>query len=139
MTLSVSQLADLPQAAQQLLAFAGSRKIFLFQGEMGAGKTTFIKAICDVLGVGAPVSSPTFALVNEYEYPEGLIYHFDCYRLKSASEALDIGFEEYLASGEYCFIEWPDKVEPLWPDQYVQIAIESINPQTRKIDLVLVG
>lgn len=139
MILSVSHLADLPQAARNLLDFAGQRKIFLFHGEMGAGKTTFIKAISNILGATGPVSSPTFALVNEYEYPGGLIYHFDCYRLKSVNEAFDIGLEEYLASGDYCFIEWPDKVEALWPDQYVNVSIQTLDPQSRSISIELVG
>ncbi|MFM6976928.1 MAG: tRNA (adenosine(37)-N6)-threonylcarbamoyltransferase complex ATPase subunit type 1 TsaE [Sphingobacteriaceae bacterium] len=139
MTLSVAQLAELPAAAQKILEYAGKHKIFLFHGEMGAGKTTFIKAFCAALGVNNGVSSPTFALVNEYEYPEGLIYHFDCYRLKSASEALDIGFEEYLASGQYCFIEWPEKVEPLWPHQYLSVTIQAHGPDTRTIQVEQVG
>lgn len=129
------ELSQLSSIAKQILAEAGQQKIFLFDGEMGAGKTTLIKAICAQLGVTGLVSSPTFALVNEYVYPEGLIYHFDAYRLKNPVEALDMGFEEYLSSGHYCFIEWSEKIEALWPQQYVRISLSPIDSQTRKISL----
>lgn len=138
MIIPLSDLSELPFGAQKLLKYAAGSRVFLLKGEMGAGKTTFIKAVCAELGVKNPVSSPTFALVNEYEYPDGLVYHFDCYRLKSANEALDIGFEEYLASGEYCFIEWPEKVEALWPSTYALITIEFINPNSRMLSVQIV-
>lgn len=135
MILALSELTDLPKAAQSLLDYASGNKIFLFKGDMGAGKTTFIKAICSALGVKSPVNSPTFALVNEYEYPGGLIYHFDCYRLKTAVEALDMGFEEYVASGAYCFIEWPEKIEGLWPEKYVLVSLQATDAHTRQISV----
>ncbi len=139
MTLNLFAISDLPQAARQILDFAGDEKVFLFFGEMGAGKTTSIKALCTELGVSDAVSSPTFALINEYEYPGGLIYHFDCYRLKNPVEALDFGIEEYLSSGAYCFIEWPEKIEGLWPDSYMAVSITSLNQDERQIHLEHVG
>lgn len=135
MIITVPDLNHLPQAAQQLLANAGRNKVFLFFGEMGAGKTTLIKAICEALGVETAVSSPTFSLVNEYEYPEGLIYHFDCYRLKSPTEALDFGIEEYLYSGEYCLVEWPEKIEGLWPEAYVKVSVKVDDGGNRQITI----
>ncbi len=132
-------LSELPLIARKVLAAAQSPKVVLFFGEMGAGKTTLIKEICVALGTTNPVSSPTFSLVNEYEYPEGLIYHFDCYRLKTPTEALDMGIEEYLYSGNYCFIEWPEKIEGLWPEKYVKLTLSSIDPKTREIALEMVG
>lgn len=137
MTIPVADLSALPNAAQTFLNALNGEKIILFHGEMGAGKTTFIKAICEALGVEAPVSSPTFALVNEYEYPGGLIYHFDCYRLKKASEALDFGLEEYLDSGNYCFIEWPEKIADFWPTHYAEVYITALDQHRRNISLEL--
>ena len=95
MTLTATSLSDLQSIAQQLLSFAGTNRIFLFHGDMGAGKTTFIKALCAELGVKSAVSSPTFAIVNEYQSEQNRIYHFDFYRLKTQTEALDMGCEEY--------------------------------------------
>ena len=113
----------LSEAASALLNFAANEKIFLFEGEMGAGKTTFIKEICRKLGVLDTASSPTYSIVNEYEYPGGKVYHFDFFRIKNENEAFDIGFEEYLDSGEYCFIEWPEMIQNLWPLHYIRIRI----------------
>lgn len=124
MNVIVSALEELPELARKLLLFAGEHRILVFYGEMGTGKTTFIKAICKELGVEATVSSPTFSIVNEYGYPHGLVYHFDFYRLKDQSEAFDMGYEEYFYSGEYCFIEWPEKIPDLLPDQMVRVALE---------------
>jgi tRNA threonylcarbamoyladenosine biosynthesis protein TsaE len=137
MIISVSDLSALPAAARTLLSAMKDQKVFLFHGEMGAGKTTFIKAICAELGVATAVSSPTFALVNEYEYPGGLIYHFDCYRLKKANEALDFGLEEYLDSGHYCFIEWPEKIAEFWPASYVDVYLSTLDEHLREIRLEL--
>ncbi|MEY3678268.1 MAG: tRNA ((37)-N6)-threonylcarbamoyltransferase complex ATPase subunit type 1 TsaE [Bacteroidota bacterium] len=139
MQVVVSDLIALKEAAAQLISFAGERRVFLFNGEMGAGKTTFIKAICEYLGVSSTVSSPTFALINEYEYPSGLVYHFDCYRLKQPTEALDFGLEEYLDSGSYCFIEWPEKIAAYWPQSYVQVSIKPLNDREREMSFNLVG
>lgn len=109
-----------------ILHDAEPHRVFAFEGQMGAGKTTFIKHLCEQMGTDDVVNSPTFAIVNVYDvalpYP-GEVYHFDCYRLKDIREAMDFGAEEYLYSGNYCFIEWPDKIEPLLPDDTVYIRI----------------
>src|SRR4051812_18460089 len=99
---------DLPRIAAQLLAFAGDCRIYLFDGPMGAGKTTLIKVICETLGVTSPMGSPSFSIVNEYESPAGRLCHIDLYRVKNADELAELGMEEYLDSGDYCFIEWPE-------------------------------
>jgi tRNA threonylcarbamoyladenosine biosynthesis protein TsaE len=135
MEIDVASIEQLPNAAKQIIDFAGSQKILLFYGEMGAGKTTFIKAFCAALGVEDTVSSPTFSIVNEYNYPDGKIFHFDCYRLKNQYEALDIGFEEYLYSGNYCLIEWPEKVPDLLPEHYLKILLEVQPDQKRKLTI----
>ena len=119
----IETINDLPLAAGKLLAFAGQERIFLFSGDMGAGKTTFIKSICSTLGVNETVTSPTYSLVNQYETIDNTIYHFDFYRIKTEDEAYDIGFEEYLYSGNYCFIEWPEKIPSFWPEKYVKISL----------------
>ena len=140
-TISVKNISKLPSAAKSILEFAGGKKIFCFYGELGAGKTTLIKEICKQLGVKDAGSSPTFSLINEYRTatpalkgakvqnsPSGVgggtVFHFDLYRLKSESEIYDIGYEEYLFSGNYCFIEWPEKIERLLPANYVKVQIE---------------
>lgn len=123
-TKTINSIAELDAAAKDLLAFANGTKFFIFEGEMAAGKTTFIKAICAALGAKDTVSSPTFSIVNEYEIPDGLIYHFDFYRLKNLQEAYDIGYEEYFYSDNYCFIEWPQKVEQLLPEHYIKVELE---------------
>lgn len=122
-SISINSIAELDSVAERLLAFANGNKFFIFEGEMAAGKTTFIKAFCTVLGVEDVVSSPTFSIVNEYESKAGLIYHFDFYRLKNLQEAYDIGYEEYFYSGNYCLIEWPSKVEDLLPGNYIKVEI----------------
>lgn len=108
--------------------------IIVFNGEMGAGKTTLIKSICKTLGATDTVSSPTFSLVNEYKTTKETIFHFDCYRLKNHKEALDFGIEEYLYSQNWCFIEWADKIESLLPEKYHTISITTLDNQTRKLD-----
>lgn len=116
---------QLAEAAEKLLAFAGERRIFTFHAPMGAGKTTFIKALCTALGVREGMSSPTYAIVNEYRTAKGeKVFHFDLYRLKSVEECLDIGFEEYLSSNCYCFIEWPEIAEMLIPSNFIAVSIE---------------
>lgn len=123
MEFHVRDLDSLPEAASGILNYASGTKIFLFEGEMGAGKTTLIKEICKQLGSADTVSSPTYSIVNEYPCDQGRIYHFDFFRIKDESEAFDLGFEEYLYSGEYCFIEWPEKIPNLWPSAYIEISI----------------
>jgi tRNA threonylcarbamoyladenosine biosynthesis protein TsaE len=111
-----------------------SPRIVLLQGEMGAGKTTLMKSLCKSLGSADEVSSPTFSLVNEYTCPSGKIFHFDLYRLKKSSELLDIGFEEYIDSGHWCFIEWPDLAMDILPKQRVVFSIVA-EGDTRKIKI----
>lgn len=131
MNLPVKSLDALKYAAEQLIAFGESEKIFLFYGDMGAGKTTFIKLLCESLGVKEPVTSPTFSIVNEYQGESSRIYHFDFYRLKNQSEALDLGYEEYFYSGNYCFIEWPEKIPDLWPGHYIRVDVQVISDNER--------
>jgi tRNA threonylcarbamoyladenosine biosynthesis protein TsaE len=135
MILTAKSLSDLPQVASQILEFAGDNRIFLFYGDMGAGKTTLIKALCGALGSNDNITSPTFAIVNEYVGADSNIYHFDFYRLKNQNEALDIGSDEYFYSGNYCFIEWPEKVPDILPDKYIRISIEVLADNSRKIVL----
>jgi len=121
----MSSLADLPAAASVLIAAAQSEPIILFEGQMGAGKTTLIREICFQLGVQENVSSPTFALVNEYEAADGkLIYHFDFYRIREEREALDIGAPEYFDSGRLCLIEWPSMIPNLLPEHYLLVKLQ---------------
>lgn len=131
----VTNESELPEVALAILLELKEPIVVVFEGEMGAGKTTLIKAICNQLGCVEEGSSPTYSIVNEYLTSSGdYIYHFDCYRLKSENEALDIGFDEYVDSGNYCFIEWPDKVQNLLPDNYVRIQVE-VKGNTRLIKL----
>lgn len=131
-TFSIEQL-DL--VAKQILEQNPS-KVLLFNGEMGAGKTTLIKKLCENLGVNEPTSSPTFSLVNEYYTTNNqYIYHFDCYRLKTEIEALDMGIDEYLYSRYWCFIEWAEKISNLIPEQHSVITIEVLADGNRKLTL----
>lgn len=124
MTATFAELTEVDAVVQQLLAEAGPERVWLFEGDMGVGKTTFIKAICRALGVVSVVQSPTFGLVNEYTTKTGdSVYHFDCYRLRNEAEALDIGLDEYLDSGNYCLIEWPERIASLWPAHYYLIDL----------------
>lgn len=125
MTTIKFQLTTIDDAARQFVEAIGDRTVFAFFGGMGAGKTTFIKAVCQQMGVTEDmVSSPTFAIVNEYEGSRGSIYHFDFYRIRQISEAVNMGFDDYLYSGNLCFIEWPELVEPLLPEETVRVIIE---------------
>lgn len=129
----VDKVADLAAAAERMIAQYPQERIFLFYGHMGAGKTTFINALCAALEVQDSTSSPTFSIVNEYASSHGPLFHFDFYRLKDESEALDLGYEEYFYSGNYCFVEWPEKIENLLPSHYLKITIEAIDNQSRSI------
>lgn len=133
MDLPVKNINELRSAAEKLIQFAGDEKIFLFKGDMGAGKTTFIQSICKALGTGEPVTSPTFSIVNEYQGREHKIYHFDFYRLKKQEEALDMGYEEYFYSGNYCLIEWPEKIADLLPEQYIRVDIQVLGSENRQL------
>ena len=124
LTLTFSNIEQLPDVAHRLLDEFPDERFFAFFGPMGVGKTTLIKELCAQLGVTQNVCSPTFAIVNEYSDAQGEpIYHFDFYRIKKLEEAYDIGYEEYFYSGCYCFTEWTEKIEPLLPDRYLRIDI----------------
>ena len=127
---------DLDAVAEHLKQVAASERIFLFHGEMGAGKTTLIQAFCQKMGVTDRMSSPTFSLVNEYESADGPIYHFDLYRVENEAELFDIGLEEYLYSGYICVVEWPEMAPSLFPTKHVSVDIE-VDGSTRKISVIL--
>ena len=130
----INSIDNLGEAAKQFLSHFPNERIFAFYGKMGAGKTTFIKALCRELGSTDPITSPTFALVNEYSTSTNeRIFHFDFYRIKTIEEALDIGFDDYIYSGKYCFMEWPENIEALLPDKLVEVRIEAIEPTVRAI------
>lgn len=129
----IHSLEDIKRAASEFVALIGNRRIFAFYGHMGAGKTTFIKAICEELGVTDAVSSPTFAIVNEYASTMGSIYHFDFYRIKRSTEVLDLGFEDYAYSGNLCLMEWPELIEDFLPEETVDVHIEEIEGGKRRV------
>ena len=136
MKLLLKNLSDLDIVARKFVENMGNRNVFAFYGEMGAGKTTFIKAICSTLGVTETITSPTFSIVNEYEKSEGEpIFHFDFYRIKNIEEAYDFGYEDYFYSGHLCFIEWPELVEPLLPENVVKVQIVIEDNGQRKISI----
>jgi tRNA threonylcarbamoyladenosine biosynthesis protein TsaE len=119
-----TELSELGKVAEKVIAFAGDTRVWAFEGEMGAGKTTLIKAICRCFQVEDNVTSPTFSLVNEYKsVDQQVFYHFDFYRLKDEYEAMDIGVEEYFYSGNYCFLEWPSKILSLLPSEVIEVNI----------------
>lgn len=135
MKVEISNIDQLPAVAEALLGEFPGERFYAFFGKMGVGKTTLIKELCRQLGVEDNVSSPTFAIVNEYKIERDRsgandfmvgepVYHFDFYRLKSLAEAYDIGYEEYFYSGSWCFTEWTEKIEPLLPEHYVRVDIE---------------
>lgn len=124
----------LAEAFVQVLADSPS-KVVAFYAEMGAGKTTFIKALCARLGVQAEVNSPTFAIVNDYPSPDGSVYHFDYYRIKSLAEAYDIGSEDYFYSGNICLIEWPEKMEALLPEDAIVVRIKVLDDGRREMTI----
>ena len=123
-TIPIASLQELDSAAAQFLELAGEHVVIAFSGEMGAGKTTFIQALCRRLGVQVEINSPTFSLVNEYFTPEGnSIFHFDLYRIETQVELFDMGYEEYFYSGSLCFIEWPEKARNLIPHDALWVNI----------------
>lgn len=127
---------DIEAVANKCISEFGDIPVWLFEGEMGAGKTTFIRSICQVLGVTDTVQSPTFGIINEYLTTDGeFIYHFDCYRFENPSEALDMGIDEYLYSGYFCFIEWPSKIEPHWPAHYVSVVLQTTTEEERVLEI----
>ena len=138
MEITIENTEGLAAAARQFVEAMGERRIFAFYGNMGAGKTTFFKAICEALGVEDVVTSPTFAIVNEYGADGAFdrVYHFDFYRIKNLREAYDIGCEEYFYSGCPCFIEWPELVEELLPENTVNVSIEVRDDESRLVKIV---
>ena len=127
MEIKINSLADINSAAKQFIENMGDSKVFAFYGKMGAGKTTFIKAVCEELGVDDVVTSPTFAIVNEYQSATTgeYIYHFDFYRIKKLDEVYDMGYEDYFYGGSLCFLEWPELIEELLPEDVVKVTIEA--------------
>ena len=128
MEIKIQSLESIHEAAREFIAAMGDNTVFALYGKMGAGKTTFVKALCEELGVTDVITSPTFAIVNEYRSDETgeLIYHFDFYRIKKLSEVYDMGYEDYFYSGALCFIEWPELVEELLPGNAVKVTIEEL-------------
>ncbi len=138
MEIVIDHIENLQDVANQLINYAGDRKKWMFTGEIGAGKTTFIQSVCTALGVEDKVTSPTFSLINEYIYNNNKgetekIHHIDLYRLKSLDEAIDIGIEDYLYDKGYCFIEWPQLIAPIFPEKVIEIKFEIIENSKRKI------
>ena len=137
MEIRITSIDKIGEAAKEFVAAMGDRKVFAFYGKMGAGKTTFIKAVCEELGVEDVINSPTFAIVNEYVDGKGEpVYHFDFYRIKKEQEVLDIGYEDYVYSGHVCFMDWPELIENLLPDDAVKVTIEEETDGSRKVSIL---
>ncbi|MDK2978585.1 MAG: tRNA threonylcarbamoyladenosine biosynthesis protein TsaE [Bacteroidales bacterium] len=135
-SLVLKSLSDLNVVAEKFLRLTQNKKVFAFFGPMGVGKTTFIKALCNELDVVEIVTSPTFALINEYQTSNGeIIYHFDFYRIKKIEEVFDFGYEDYFYSGNYCFIEWPDKVAEILPENVVFVQMIENKDGSRTINI----
>ncbi len=131
-------LKELPEIARKLVEQFAEERVFAFYGKMGAGKTTFIQSVCRVLGSDDTVTSPTFALINEYNTQKnGSVFHFDFYRIKNLEEVFDLGYEDYLYSGSYCLIEWPELIESLLPEKVVRVKIEVEPDGSRKFTAVI--
>ena len=133
MEIKIQNLDNIREAAREFIDNIGENTVFAFYGKMGAGKTTFVKAICEELGVNDVITSPTFAIVNEYESPKQTIYHFDFYRIKKLEEVYDMGYEEYFYSGALCFIEWPELIEEVLPEDAVKVTIEEVPDGSRLV------
>lgn len=133
---TIKGLEDLKRVVEEFLDATRDTRVFALQGPMGVGKTTFVKAVTEVMGVEDDVTSPTFAIVNEYRAADGkVVYHFDCYRLKNIGEAMDMGCEEYFYSGAYCFIEWPELIEALLPEDTLVCRFAELPDGTRVIEI----
>lgn len=139
MVIRIDNIENIGEAAKTFIQAIGENKIFAFYGKMGSGKTTFIKAICEQLGVEDVITSPTFAIVNEYNYNDNsisnTIYHFDFYRIRRIEEVYDMGFEDYFYSGALCFIEWPELIEDLLPLDAVKVKINAVDDNTREVTI----
>ena len=134
MEIRINNLTEINEAAKQFIGVIGNDNVFAFYGKMGAGKTTFIKAICEELGVKDVITSPTFAIVNEYtDGKDNPIYHFDFYRIKKLEEVYDMGYADYFDSGYLCFLEWPELIDELLPENVVKVSIEEQEDGSRKI------
>ena len=133
MEIQIQDLEHIREAAREFVDSIGDHTVFAFYGKMGAGKTTFIKAICEELGVEDVITSPTFAIVNEYTAKEGPIYHFDFYRIKKLEEVYDMGVEDYFYSGALCLIEWPELIEEVLPEDAVKVSIKEKEDGSRAI------
>jgi tRNA threonylcarbamoyladenosine biosynthesis protein TsaE len=131
----IISLENIHLAAKEFWEFFKDKKLFAFNGKMGAGKTTFIHALCDVKKVSSSVGSPTFSIINEYISPEGKIFHIDLYRLKDEEEAIRAGVEDCLYSGEICLVEWPQRAPSIFPPETIYISIELVDQVTRKISV----
>lgn len=135
MNIIVNNINELPAISLQILDYIADDRIILFFAPMGAGKTTLINELCRQLGVTEQPSSPTFSIVNEYQSANGTIFHFDFYRLKDEREAYDLGYEDYFFSGNYCFVEWPEKIKSLLPETVTSLSISILKDGSRKIAL----
>ena len=134
MEIEIKDLEHIREAARQFISHIGDRRVFAFYGNMGAGQTTFIKAVCEELGVTDVVTSPTFAIVNEYTAADGgSIFHFDFYRIKKLEEVYDMGYEDYFYSDALCFIEWPELIDEVLPDDAVKVTIKENADGTRTV------
>jgi len=133
MEIKINNLSEIREAARNFINNIDDHKVFAFYGKMGAGKTTFIKAICEELGVEDVITSPTFAIINEYSGNNGSIYHFDFYRIKRIEEVYDMGYEDYFYSGALCFIEWPELIEEVLPEDAVKVEITEKEDGTRAV------
>lgn len=134
--IKINSLDGIADAARQFVDAMGENKVFAMFGPMGVGKTTFIKAVCEVLGVQDTITSPTFAIVNEYRTDSGeQIFHFDFYRIRKVEEAYDMGYEDYIYSGAVCFLEWPELIEELLPEDAVRVTLTEEEDGTRTITI----
>lgn len=135
MIIQIDSLEQIGEAAQQFINEMGDNRLFAFYGKMGVGKTTFIKAVCEHLGVTDVINSPTFAIVNEYlDGEEQPIYHFDFYRIKKPAEVMDIGFEDYIGSDCLCFMEWPELIGEYLPEETVKVSIKELDNGSRVVE-----
>ncbi len=132
MKLEINNLNEIESVAKQFLVATEGKRHFAFYGSMGAGKTTFIKAVCEQLGTTDTVSSPSFAIINEYNSNSGKIFHFDFYRIKNLEEAYNLGYEDYFFGDDYCFVEWPEKIEELMPEHFtiVKVSVDDNDKRT---------
>ena len=133
MEIKITDIEHIGEAARRFVGHIGDHRVVAFYGAMGVGKTTFIKAVCEALGVEDVITSPTFAIVNEYEAREGHIFHFDFYRIKKLEEVYDMGYEDYFYSGARCFIEWPEMIEELLPEDAVKVKITQLPDGSREL------